>query len=43
VAIVYAVCVWIFHLTPTTTYYIAGGIGFLAVASWFIPKRVKQG
>jgi hypothetical protein len=36
------VCVWVFDVTPTTTYYIVGGIGVLAVASWFIPKKADK-
>lgn len=38
-AIVYAGCVWLFHVSPTTTYYIMGGIGVVAVASMFLPKK----
>ncbi|MCZ7663248.1 MAG: hypothetical protein M5U22_10145 [Thermoleophilia bacterium] len=38
-AIIYAVCVWLFSISPSTTYIIMAVVGAVGVVSWFLPKK----
>jgi hypothetical protein len=36
-----AVCVWLFHWSPSTVYTIMAVIAVVGVISWFIPKKKR--
>jgi hypothetical protein len=42
VAIIYAVCVWLFHFSTTTTAIIMALVGLGVVVSWLLPKKAKN-
>ncbi len=35
-------CVWLIHISVSTTYIIMAAVAVVAVISWFIPKKPKK-